>query len=82
MRERRKERRTGGVPRRVCRIIGLANCITGCRMLCSAAQAWRRANGMASLTVSCAPCDEVMCWALGFDTRLGVTLAHLPEQAP
>ena len=37
MRERRKERRTGGVPRRVCRIIGLANCITGCRMLCSAA---------------------------------------------
>lgn len=37
MKERRNEDRAGGGPQPACRCIGLANCITGCRMLCSAA---------------------------------------------
>ena len=40
---------------------------------------WCRERGIASLTVTCAPCDEGMYRALGFDTPLGQTLAHLRE---
>ena len=47
------------------------------RKLVQAAQDWSRDNGLASLTVCCAPCDEGMYQALGFDTRLGTTFAHL-----
>lgn len=47
------------------------------RMLAKAAQDWCRENGVASLTVCCASCDEGMYKALGFDMRLGSTYAHL-----
>ena len=47
------------------------------RMLTRAAQDYGKAEGMASLTVCCAPCDEDMYQSLGFDTRLGATFAHL-----
>ena len=47
------------------------------RMLAQAAQEWSRENGLASLTVTCAPCDEEMYQALGFDARLGMTFAHI-----
>lgn len=47
------------------------------KMLAQAAQNWCREEGIASLTVCCAPCDEEMYQALGFDTRLGATFAHL-----
>ena len=47
------------------------------RKLAAAAQAWCRDNGIASLTVCCAPCDEKMYRALGFDACLGTTLAHM-----
>ena len=47
------------------------------RKLAEAAQDWCRKNGMASLTVCCAPCDEAMYKALGFDVRLGSTYACL-----
>lgn len=47
------------------------------RKLAQAAQAWCQKRGIASLTVCCAPCDERMYQALGFDTRLGMTFAHL-----
>ena len=30
-----------------------------------------------SLTVCCAPCDEKMYRALGFDIGLGITFAHI-----
>ena len=49
------------------------------RMLTRAAQAYGKAEGMASLTVCCAPCDEGMYQSLGFDTRLGATYAHLTK---
>lgn len=49
------------------------------RMLTRAAQDYGKAEGMASLTVCCAPCDEGMYQSLGFDTRLGATYAHLTE---
>lgn len=49
------------------------------RLLASAARDWCREKGIASLTVTCAPCDEGMYRALGFDTPLGQTLAHLTE---
>ena len=49
------------------------------RMLARAAQDYGKAEGMASLTVCCAPCDEGMYQSLGFDTRLGATYAHLTE---
>ena len=42
-----------------------------------AAQDWCKENGLASLTVCCAPCDEGMYRALGFDYRLGLTFAKL-----
>lgn len=46
--------------------------------LAKAAQRWCEANGLASLTVTCAPCDAGMYQALGFDARLGQTFAYLP----
>ena len=47
------------------------------RQLTRSAREWCRENGIASITVCCAPCDEEMYQALGFDTPLGITLAHL-----
>ena len=47
------------------------------RKLAQAAQIWCKEHRLASLTVCCAPCDEAMYQTLGFDTRLGVTFAHL-----
>ena len=47
------------------------------RKLAQAAQAWCKDNGISSLTVCCAPCDEKMYQALGFDTHLGTTFAHI-----
>ena len=46
------------------------------RMLARAAQKWSRENGLASLMVTCAPCDEAMYQALGFDIHLGTTFAQ------
>ena len=48
------------------------------RKLAKAAQDWCKENGLASLTVTCAPCDEGMYQALGFDVRLGLTFANIP----
>ncbi len=45
------------------------------RMLAQAAQKWSEDNDLASLTVTCAPCDEGMYQALGFDLRLGSTFS-------
>lgn len=47
------------------------------RKLAKAAQSWCEINDLASLTVTCAPCDEGMYQALGFDVHLGRTFAHL-----
>lgn len=47
------------------------------RKLAQAAQTWCKANGIASLTVCCAPCDEPMYQSLGFDVPLGKTYAYL-----
>lgn len=47
------------------------------RKLAQAAQAWCKDHEMSSLTVCCAPCDEKMYQALGFDIGLGTTYAHL-----
>lgn len=47
------------------------------RRLAKAAQNWCAQNNIASLTVCCAPCDEKMYQALGFDTHLGTTFAFL-----
>lgn len=47
------------------------------RKLAESAQKWCRENGITSLTVCCAPCDEAMYRALGFDTSLGISLAHM-----
>lgn len=47
------------------------------RKLAQAAQTWCQENGIASLTVCCAPCDEGMYQSLGFGARLGTTFAHL-----
>ena len=47
------------------------------RKLAQAAQKWSRENALASLTVTCAPCDEEMYQALGFDAHLGRTFAYL-----
>ena len=47
------------------------------RKLAQAAQNWCKENSFASLTVTCAPCDEGMYQALGFDYRLGLTFAKL-----
>lgn len=45
------------------------------RKLAKAAQSWCGENGIASLSVCCAPCDEAMYRSLGFTVRLGTTLA-------
>ena len=47
------------------------------RKLAEAAQAWCKKNSLASLTVTCAPCDEKMYQALGFEIGLGTTFAHI-----
>jgi len=47
------------------------------RKLAKAAQNWSKENVLASLTVCCAPCDEGMYQALGFDVKLGSTFAHI-----
>lgn len=47
------------------------------RALAQTAQRWGRENGLASMSVTCAPCDEGMYQALGFDVRLGGTFVHL-----
>lgn len=47
------------------------------RKLAQASQLWCKDNGISSLTVCCAPCDEKMYQALGFDTHLGTTFAHI-----
>ena len=46
------------------------------RMLAEAAQKWCREEGVASLSVTCAPCDEQMYQALGFQIPLGRTYAY------
>ena len=43
------------------------------RKLAQTTQDWCKENGLASLTVTCAPCDVGMYQALGFDFRLGTT---------
>lgn len=47
------------------------------RQLTQAAQVWSHEQGMSSLTVCCAPCDEKMYQSLGFETQLGTTWAYL-----
>lgn len=47
------------------------------RRLVQAAQKWCQENSLASLAVCCAPCDEEMYQALGFNTSLGRTYAKL-----
>lgn len=47
------------------------------RKLAQAAQTWCKENDISSLTVCCAPCDEKMYQAIGFDIGLGVTFAHI-----
>ena len=47
------------------------------RKLAETAQKWCTERGIPSLTVCCAPCDEAMYQALGFDTVLGKTFAYL-----
>ena len=44
--------------------------------LVQAAQNWCKANSLASLTVTCAPCDEKMYQALGFASHLGKTFSY------
>ena len=45
------------------------------RKLVQFVAAWCKSNGISSLTVCCAPCDELMYQSLGFDSSLGKTLA-------
>ena len=47
------------------------------RMLAQAAQSWSYEQGLASLTVCCAPCDAQMYQSLGFDAPLGKTYAKI-----
>lgn len=47
------------------------------RKLAQAAQTWCKNSGISSLTVCCAPCDEKMYQALGFNIGLGTTFAHI-----
>ena len=49
------------------------------RQLACAAQAYAQEQGLASLSVTCAPCDEAMYQALGFALRLGTTFAKIIE---
>ena len=50
------------------------------RMLIVKARSWCREQGIGSLTVTCAPCDEEMYRGLGFALPLGRTFAWVPEQ--
>lgn len=47
------------------------------RMLVHAAQDWSREQGLSSLTVCCASCDEQMYQSLGFDTPIGKTFTKI-----
>lgn len=47
------------------------------RKLAEAAQKYCREHSIINLLVCCAPCDETMYQALGFDTGLGMTFAHM-----
>ncbi len=47
------------------------------RMLAKASQRLCREKGFASLSVTCAPCDESMYKALGFNISLGSTYTHI-----
>ena len=47
------------------------------RKLTEFAQNWCRRQGISSLSVCCAPCDEHMYRALGFDMAIGFTLVHM-----
>lgn len=47
------------------------------RLLTQAVQEWSKTNGLASLSVTCAPCDEGMYQHLGFDLHLGTAFAHI-----
>ena len=47
------------------------------RKLAEAAQKYCREHSIINLMVCCAPCDEAMYQALGFDTGLGMTFAHM-----
>ena len=51
------------------------------RTLSQAARNWCREQGIGSLSVTCAPCDEQMYRCLGFDLPLGRTFAYIMEQA-
>ena len=51
--------------------------ISECRNSGQNVKDWCKENDLASLTVCCAPCDEGMYQALGFETRLGSTFAHI-----
>lgn len=53
----------------VFRKIGIA------KLLANAAKEWCRKQGIGSLSVTCAPCDEQMYQHLGFDVALGRTFA-------
>lgn len=46
------------------------------RLLAQAAQRRAQEVGLSGLTATCAPCDEGMYRALGFDTCLGTTFTH------
>ena len=48
------------------------------RKLMQFVQKWYAENGVSSLTVCCAPCDEAMYQSLGFTQRLGSTFCYLP----
>lgn len=47
------------------------------RMLAREAQKWCTDNGISSITVCCAPCDEEMYKSLGFASELGKSFAYL-----
>lgn len=50
------------------------------RMLTLAAKDWCAEQGISSLSVTCAPCDEVMYSHLGFRVSLGKTFAYFSEK--
>lgn len=47
------------------------------RLLQQAAHSWAAEQGYADLSVTCAPCDESMYRALGYEVPLGLTLARM-----
>lgn len=49
------------------------------QMLIQAARQWCVEKRIASLSVTCAPCDEAMYRSLGFDLRLGSTYASITK---